>query len=42
MEHVLDATYRLVDPINGTHRGYIVAQQVEYESTLEGQRRKRQ
>jgi hypothetical protein len=44
VEHVLDATYRWVDPITGEHRGYVVSLNVEYEATIEAQiaRSKRQ
>jgi hypothetical protein len=43
-EHVTDHTYRWVDPVDGAHRGYVVALHVEYEPTIERQmaRSKRQ
>jgi hypothetical protein len=37
-EHVTGLTYRWVDPVNGAHRGYVVALQVDYLPTLEAQR----
>jgi len=36
-EHVTDNTYRWVDPITGTFRGYVVALAIEYAPTIEGQ-----
>jgi len=38
VEHVLDNTYRWVDPITGEFRGYVVALEIEYASTLDIQR----
>lgn len=36
-EHVQGTTYRWVDPIDGTHKGYVVATHVEYEATIDAQ-----
>ncbi len=36
-EHVQGNTYRWVDPIEGTHKGYVVALHIEYEPTIEQQ-----
>jgi hypothetical protein len=43
-EHVQGNTYRWVDPIEGTHKGYVVALSIEYEPTIDAQisRSKRQ
>ena len=36
-EHVRDNTYHWVDPITGQHKGYIVAEPVEYAPTIDEQ-----
>lgn len=37
VEHVRENTWHWVDPIEGTHRAYVVAEAVEYASTIEEQ-----
>lgn len=37
LEPVSGPTYRWVDPIDGTHRGYVVALHVDYETTIDAQ-----
>jgi hypothetical protein len=36
-EHVTGNTYRWVDPIDGTHKGYVVAKEITYHTTLHAQ-----
>jgi hypothetical protein len=36
-EHVRDNTYRWVDPVDGSFRGYVVAEAIEYAPTIEAQ-----
>ena len=35
--HVLGSTYEWVDPLDGQHLAYVVAQNVVYEPTIEAQ-----
>jgi len=42
VEHVMGNTYRWVDPIDGTHYGYVVALPIEYAPTIEAQRSRKQ
>lgn len=39
-QHVHGHTYRWVDPVDGKHLAYVVAEHIEYEPTLDAQLRR--